>query len=124
MIVGIGVDVVDVPRFEHALVRTPRLRDRLFTPTESEHADGTPRSPASLAVRFAAKEAVAKALGAPAGLQWHDCEVETLPDGRPVLHVRGSVLQAAQSCGITQWHVSLSHDGAVGIATVIAESNS
>ena len=124
MIVGIGVDVVDLPRFERSLVRAPRLRDRLFTRGESERADGTPRSPASLAVRFAAKEAVAKALGAPAGLEWHDCEIETLDDGRPVLHVRGSVLEAASTRGITRWHVSMSHDGPVGIATVIAESDS
>ncbi len=124
MIVGIGVDVVDIPRFEHSLVRTPGLRDRLFTRDEVEHGDRTPRSPASLAVRFAAKEAVAKALGAPAGLQWHDCEIETLADGRPVLHIRGSVLEAARTRGISRWHVSMSHDGPVGIATVIAESDS
>ena len=124
MIVGIGVDVVDIPRFEHSLVRTPRMIDRLFTRREIERADGTTRSPASLAVRFAAKEAVAKSLGAPAGLEWHDCEIETLGDGRPVLHVRGTVLEAARARDITRWHVSLSHDGPVGIATVIAESDS
>ena len=78
MIVGIGIDVVDVERFGQTLERTPALRDRLFTPAEA----ALPL--ASLAARFAAKEALAKALGAPAGLQWHDCEIVKDP-GVPVV---------------------------------------
>ena len=69
MIIGIGVDVVQVSRFEQQLKRAPALRDRLFVPAER---DLTIRS---LAARFAAKEAVAKALGAPAGMNWQDCQV-------------------------------------------------
>ena len=76
----------------------------------------------SLAARFAAKEALAKALGAPAGLTWHDCEVMTDEEGRPSLQLQGSVLAAALSKGATRWHVSLSHDGGVAIASVILES--
>lgn len=71
MIVGVGIDVVDVERFVKTLERTPGLRDRVFTETEAR------KPPASLAARFAAKEALAKALGAPAGMQWHDAEVRT-----------------------------------------------
>ena len=124
MIVGIGVDVVDLPRFEQTLQRTPRIVDRLFTADERFRADGSERNAASLAVRFAAKEAVAKALGAPGGMAWHDCQVQTLPSGQPVLSVSGTVLEAAQRLGVTRWHVSLSHDGAVGFATVVAEADS
>ena len=76
MIVGIGVDVVDVTRFGETLRRTPALRQRLFTVAERE------LPLASLAARFAAKEALAKALGAPAGLQWLDCEVVKDEEGR------------------------------------------
>ena len=67
MIVGIGVDVVDIERFGRQLERTPGLRDRLFVPAERE------LNTRSLAARFAAKEAVAKVLGAPAGMNWQDC---------------------------------------------------
>ena len=79
MIVGIGVDLVDIARLEQALRRTPALAARLFT--EGERA----APPASLAACFAAKEAVAKALGAPAGLRWADVEVGHDPAGRPAL---------------------------------------
>ena len=75
MIVAVGIDVVLVDRFARALARTPLLADRLFTEAERYTRSGNPRSPESLAARFAAKEAVAKALGAPAGLSWHDCEI-------------------------------------------------
>jgi holo-[acyl-carrier protein] synthase len=68
-VVGVGIDVVDVARFGESLDRTPGLRERLFTPGEATHRL------ASLAARFAAKEAVAKALGAPVGMAWHDAEV-------------------------------------------------
>src|SRR5438552_1921365 len=72
--------------------------------------------PHSLAGRFAAKEAVAKALGAPAGLTWHDCEVVREDSGRPVLDVRGSVAAAATAQGINRWHLSISHDGGLAMA--------
>lgn len=117
MIVGVGVDVVQVARLERALTRTPRLRERLFT--EDERALSRIES---LAGRFAAKEAVAKALGAPGGLRWHDAEVVSDPDGRPRLLLRGSVADEAAAQGITTWHLSLSHDGGIATAIVVAES--
>ena len=83
MIVGIGVDVCDVARFEDSLRRTPALAGRLFTAAEQDRPAAT--ATASLAARFAAKEALAKALGAPGGLEWHDAEVVSEPSGRPVL---------------------------------------
>jgi holo-[acyl-carrier protein] synthase len=115
-IVGVGVDVVDIARFEATLDRQPGLRQRLFT-------DGERELPLrSLAARFAAKEALAKALGAPGGLDWHDAEVVHDDAGRPTIAVRGTVAQAAARAGVAVWHLSLSHDGGNAVAFVVAES--
>jgi holo-[acyl-carrier protein] synthase len=122
VIVSVGIDVVLVERFAAALARTPMLGERLFTDDERLTESGHPRSPESLAARFAAKEAVAKALGAPAGMQWHDCEVVADSDGRPWLTVSGTVADAAAVLGIVRWHLSLSHDGGIASAMVVAES--
>ncbi len=116
VIVGVGIDVVDVERFAVSLRRTPGLAERLFT--EAERHVG----PASLAARFAAKEAVAKALGAPSGMHWHDCEVLTADSGQPSLVIRDTVAARAAVLGIRTWHVSLSHDAGIASAVVIAES--
>jgi holo-[acyl-carrier protein] synthase len=115
VIVGVGIDVVDVARLGAALERTPSLRHRLFTATEQELGRLE-----SLAARFAAKEACAKVLGAP-GLPWTDAEVVNEDDGRPRLVVTGAAAEAAAALGITTWHVSLSHDGGVATAVVIGE---
>ena len=117
MIVGIGVDVCDVARFEASLRRTPSLRERLFTPAESDLAVH------SLAARFAAKEALVKALGAPAGLDWHDAEVVVEVSGRPRLELRGSVLAVAGRLGVARAHLSLSHDAGIATAFVVLESD-
>jgi holo-[acyl-carrier protein] synthase len=121
VIIGIGIDVVPVERFAASLVRTPGLRDRLFTAAEQHTPSGTPRSGESLAARFAAKEALAKALGAPGDLHWHDAEVVVGDHGRPHLHVRGSVAGRAAQLGVSTWHLSLSHDGGIASAMVVAE---
>ncbi len=123
MIVGIGIDVVNVPRFSCALERTRGMADRLFTEVERVTDEGQPRTDTSLAARFAAKEAVAKALGAPQGLAWHDCEVVGDSDGRPWLRLSGSVAAEATSQGIERWHLSLTHDGDIAVAHVIAETS-
>lgn len=116
MIVGIGVDVVDVARFGAALERTPALRSRLFTDAEGE----LPLD--SLAARFAAKEAVAKALGAPPGLAHLDAEIVRGPHGRPEVRLEGRAAEVARDLGVRRWHISLSHDGGVAVAYVVAES--
>ncbi len=118
-IVGIGVDVVDLARFTGVVERTPQIIDRLFTKAEQTSADGHQLPLISLAGRFAVKEAVAKALGAPAGMAWHDCEVSN--GGQPKILVHGTVAEVAAKLSITNWHVSISHDGPVAIAYVIAE---
>ena len=115
MIVGLGIDVVDVERFGETLARTPAMRERLFTATELT------RPLASLAARFAAKEALAKALGAPAGLHWIDAEVQTDETGRPSMVLSGSVARRADEIGASRVHVSLSHDAGIASAVVVLE---
>lgn len=115
VIIGVGIDVVDVARFIAALDRTPKLRERLFTDDEQQ------LPPNSLAARFAAKEAFAKALGAPVGLHWRDAEVHRGEDGRPHLSMQGTVAARAEQLGVRRTHVSLSHDAGIASAVVIVE---
>ena len=115
-VVGVGIDVVQIDRLARALQRTPTLAARLFTDAERSLPI------ASLAARFAAKEAVAKALGAPGGLRWVDAEVVVGPRGRPQLALHGAVAAEAAAQGINHWHLSLSHDGGIATALVVAEA--
>jgi holo-[acyl-carrier protein] synthase len=115
VIVGIGVDIAQTSRVEEALRRTPALATRLF-------AKGEQGGPArALAGSFAAKEAVAKALGGPGGLRWTDVEVVHDAWGRPLIEVSGTVAAAAARLGVRSWHLSLSHDGGLCVAMVVAE---
>lgn len=118
VIVGVGIDVVDIARFGQTLHRTPRLRERLFTEAEQS------LPLASLAARFAVKEAVAKALGAPVGLRWVDAQVRGAGGGRPRLEVSGTVAARAAELGVARWHVSMSHDAGIASAVVVAEGAS
>lgn len=115
-IIGVGIDVCDIDRFGESLARTPSLRERLFTAAERT------RPLASLAARFAAKEALAKALGAPQGMAWHDAEVVSEVSGRPRFELRGTVLAQAQGQGVGSVHLSLSHDAGIASAVVVLES--
>lgn len=115
MIIGTGVDVVNIDRFAELINRTPGLKERLFVPLER----GKPLR--SLAARFAAKEAAAKALGAPAGMVWHHCWVENDTNGAPYLNIEGTVAQRAHELGINRLHLTISHDEPIATATVIAE---
>lgn len=117
MIVGVGIDVVDIGRFAETLERTPALAERVFTPDERK------RSIPSQAARFAAKEALAKALGAPIGLQWHDAEVVRDDAGRPWFSVRGTVERRCTELGVVKLHLSLSHDAGVASAMVVLEGD-
>ncbi|MCU1569632.1 MAG: holo-ACP synthase [Naasia sp.] len=116
MIIGIGVDMVDIARFERAVARTPALEARLFADSERG------RSTASLAARFAAKEALIKAVGDSTGFRWHDMVVVADDSGNPSLAVSGEAARVLSARGITDLHLSLSHDGGVACAFVIAES--
>jgi holo-[acyl-carrier protein] synthase len=117
-VVGIGVDLVDVARFERALERTPALKDRLF----GAHDLARPLPVHSLAARFAAKEASLKALGGHIrGFSWHDIQVSGEHNQPPHLVFSGGVAQAVQEQGITNHQVSLSHDAGLAIAFVMME---
>ena len=116
MIVGVGIDVVDIGRFEETLRRTPGLLQRLFTEAE-QHLPIN-----SLAASFAAKEALAKSLGAPGGMSWTDAWVRRDQGGRPHLHVEGTVAARVDALEVGSLHVSLSHDAGIASAVVIAES--
>ncbi|MEU1198577.1 holo-ACP synthase [Streptomyces sp. NPDC005813] len=120
-IIGVGIDVAEIDRFRAALERTPGLAERVFLEQELYLSSGERRGIASLAARFAAKEALAKALGAPAGLHWTDAEVYVESSGRPRLRVKGTVAARAAELGVSSWHVSLSHDAGVASAVVVAE---
>jgi len=115
-IVGVGIDVCGLERWQAMASRRPGVVERVLTPAEAGLA------PHSQAARFAAKEALAKALGSPGGLEWHDAEVVSDPSGRPSFAVRGTVAALAEALGVSALHLSLSHDAGVATAVVIAEA--
>jgi holo-[acyl-carrier protein] synthase len=115
MIVGIGVDLVDVARFETAITNTPKLKDRLFTEGEKS------LNSYSLAARFAAKEALMKAVGKAQGLSFQEVEIVKDEFGKPSFELSGSSEKTVLDKGISSLHLSLSHDGQMAIAYVIAE---
>ncbi len=114
MIDGIGIDVVDIERFKSSLDRTPGLIEKLFTENERS------KPLASLAARFAAKEALAKALSVGKGLPWHDAEILNLESGKPVFLFRGEIAEIIDGADV---HLSLSHDAGIASAMVIVERN-
>ncbi|MHB1172298.1 MAG: holo-ACP synthase [Lacisediminihabitans sp.] len=120
MIVGIGVDVVDLARFERAADRTPALLTKLFA--ESERVDGDRElSLRSLAARFAAKEALIKAIGDSTGVRWHDMAVVSDGQRNPSFVLRDALAGIVAGRGIRAIHLSMSHDAGIAIAYVVAE---
>jgi holo-[acyl-carrier protein] synthase len=120
---GIGVDAVDIARFRRLLARRPAIVGRIFTESERAYAQAA-RDPATrLAGRFAAKEAVWKALGVGIGaVGFHEVEVRREVGGRPALALSGRAASLAASRGVSRWHLSLSHTDAVAIAAAVAEA--
>ncbi len=122
MIVGIGVDVVQVERVRRAISRHPRLRERLFA-REELPAQAAAADVRSLAARFAAKEATRKAIGVSSGgTGWQDAVVSGGYGGPPRLELRGRLLEAAQALGATRWHLSITHEREYAVAMVVIES--
>ncbi|TDW29656.1 holo-ACP synthase [Cryobacterium psychrophilum] len=115
MIRGIGVDIVDLARFTRQVERTPGLIPRLF----AEGERGLPMH--SLAARFAAKEALIKALGDSAGATWQEMEIVSDAQGKPGFVLHGSLESLMQARGITSLHVTMTHDAGVACAFVVAE---
>jgi holo-[acyl-carrier protein] synthase len=114
-----GVDIIEVERIDNAILRHgQRFFDRFYTSQELIDSDGqTP----SLAARFAAKEAVAKALGTGIGrVAWKDIEVVTGPRREPMLRLHGQARELADSMGLTDWAISLSHTEQHAVAVAVA----
>lgn len=120
--IGVGIDAVDVGRFRDSLARTPRLAERLFTEEERAYANLRADPTQRLAARFAAKEAVMKALGAGLGaFGFHDVEVVHTESGQPLLHLQGRALELAAAHGVSRWHLSLTHTDLQAQAIAVAE---
>jgi holo-[acyl-carrier protein] synthase len=115
VIAGIGIDVVDILRFERSIIRTPALVERLFA--ESERG----RPARSLAARFAAKEALIKALGGHAVIRWHDMQVVQDVEGNPDFLLSGGLAAHVAALGIDRVHLSMSHDAGLASAFVVLE---
>jgi holo-[acyl-carrier protein] synthase len=120
-----GVDLVRISRVERALERHgERFLERVFTPSEILYSR---RRPAELAARFAAKEAVAKALGvgmrmmAREGIRWHEAEIVGDHRGKPTVRLHGRAAERAGELGLTEWAVSLSHTDDHAVAFVVAQ---
>ncbi|MGH7361409.1 MAG: holo-ACP synthase [Candidatus Methylomirabilales bacterium] len=122
MIIGVGTDLVSVPRLRQAVTRRDRLLHRLFTEAEvaecRRRADPAPH----LAARFAAKEACLKALqiGMGGGIRWREVEVEGGGGKVPRLILRGAAATRAAALGVRQTHLSLAHEGEYALAFVVA----
>lgn len=116
MIIGVGVDTVQLSRFAAKLLETPRLKERLFLETETLEASSN-----TLAGRFAAKEAVIKALSGDKGIEWHGIEIGKEESGRPIVSLHGNTANLALKAGVKKLHVSISHDGDAAVAFVVAE---
>ena len=126
-IVGVGIDAVDVARFASVLERRPALAGRVFTPSEQADAARSAHPAERLAARFAAKEAVMKALGRGMGsFALRDVEVvrSAAPGsqgGAPSLRLSAGAARLAEEFEVGRWHVSLSHTASVAMAVVVAE---
>lgn len=122
MIRGHGIDIVEIARIA-GLVETPAFIRKIFTPAEQAYCSGRADAAACYAARFAAKEAVAKALGSGIGAHaaWLDIEVRNDPLGAPSVALHGAAARRANELGIVRWHMSLAHDGGLATASVLAE---
>lgn len=117
MIYGVGTDLCSVVRMADSLARTPNLKERLFHPNEFQLGN------ASLAARFAAKEALAKALGDPKLLSWSEIEIVKNDLGKPSIQLHGLTKQRVEAVGISAIQLSLTHELELASAFVILEAN-
>jgi len=121
VVIGLGIDAVDVARFRRAVERSPRLLERVFVVEELDPLNGRADHIPALAARFAAREATMKALGTGlGGIDLRDVWVKRGTSGEPVLRVGGRAAELASRRGITQWFVSLSHTRDLAVAVVTA----
>ncbi len=123
MILGLGLDLVSIPRFQRFLERWgERGLRRVFTPAELDYCASLPVPAASFAARFAAKEAFLKALGTGlSGHRWTDVEVVRADSGQPSLRLHGGATAAARRRGVIACHLSLTHTVELAGAVVVLE---
>ena len=121
MITGLGVDIIEIERMRLALVRHPRLRERVFSEAERAYCEARSRPEVHYALRFAAKEAVLKALGTGfSGVRFRDVEVTRDERGRPAPVLHGRASELADSIGVTDMHLSLSFTPSTAVASAVA----
>ena len=125
--VGLGVDIVEIERMRRILQRTPRFRERLFSEDERAYCDAKAQPEVHYATRFAAKEAVVKALGTgfSSGINPRDIEVKRTSKGRPYVALTGRAREVAREAGVRELPISLSftHTEAVACAMAITEES-
>jgi holo-[acyl-carrier protein] synthase len=118
---GIGVDLCEVDRMRTALQRTPSLRQRLFTDAEQAYCDRRTDPTERYAARFAAKEAVLKAMGVGVGAcKWREIEVVRAPSGAPSVLLHGGAVRLARERGIHGWRLTMTHTHRVAEAIAVA----
>jgi len=128
VILGLGLDVVEVARIERMIgagapaVRARRFLDRCFTRGEQDTCEARRDRASGYAARFAAKEAVMKALGAPPGVRFTDVEV-VRDGGAPRVRLAGAAASAARERGVAQVHLTLTHDGGIAAAAAVLEGD-
>lgn len=115
MIIGVGVDLVDLSRFENSIEKNPGLIEKIF------HTDERDAATRTLAGRFAAKEALIKVFGDSKPMRWHDVRVSKDELGKPEISLFDSTAEYAKSRGIQNLHLSISHDGNFAMAFLVAE---
>jgi holo-[acyl-carrier protein] synthase len=120
-VLGLGVDIVEIDRMRDALARRPRIKERIFSAEERRYCDKRARPEVHYALRFAAKEAVLKALGTGfRGMRFCDVEVVREASGRPVPKLSGKAAQRAEELGVIEMHLSLSFTHATAVASAVA----
>jgi holo-[acyl-carrier protein] synthase len=123
VIVGIGADLTPVSRMQRAIAAHPeRLEARLFTADERAYCHARANASQHFAARFAAKEALLKALHVPEGLRWHELEVVNDEGGAPSFRLSGHAAEAAERAGVRRLHLSITHADDAALAFVVAES--
>ena len=121
-ILGLGVDLCEIARMERALERHPTMRARVFTPEEVAYCDSKARPAESYAGRFAAREAVIKALGGYRGKRWQDISVTRAPSGAPAIRLEGSAKARADALGISKVLITFTHEKTNAVAFALAVS--
>jgi holo-[acyl-carrier protein] synthase len=121
VIKGLGVDIVEIDRMRAALKRHPRMKERIFSAEERAYCDKRNKPEVHYALRFAAKEAVLKALGTGfAGMSFQDVEVVRDAGGRPLPRLHGRAAEVAEAIGVVEMHLSLSYTHTTAVASAVA----